>query len=406
MTFRPKYPKTKVTFHSLESGQNKKQNWPRNSSSEPLSHHDHLHHHHNHSESTAVAIGVECSDSGGNLVEESRCEVARKNLKNARGSNNSSRSGSSSTTTTNNNDGTATANGTNDHLHKRLRCPAPISRLRVEKIEGGLMVAGVVVAANCQIILPIFGFLFLLVGCVLTAASYRGPGEDEEPDHYAARIAFTGNSRILGPACIVVGFLMTAAGVGLCMLTRRARKREQTVGFHCPLHGDFYPLSPVTSSKTIATIENGTRNTLLCWSRKRGPGAIAVGPPQCPHSQISSTRSSLASSPHSQCPTPLPFLVNSGSVGGLVPTVAQLSPDQPFGSIKSLAVSREVASFPLSRTPTPPPSAFESLVSPNLVQVPDEEKLVISDKEGATTAVLKNGPRKSVSIVLPSNNEA
>lgn len=50
----------------------------------------------------------------------------------------------------------------------KLLCPAPISRLRVEKIEGGLMVAGVVVAANCQIILPIFGFLFLLVGCVLT----------------------------------------------------------------------------------------------------------------------------------------------------------------------------------------------------------------------------------------------
>lgn len=50
----------------------------------------------------------------------------------------------------------------------KLQCPAPISRLRVEKIEGGLMVAGVVVAANCQIVLPIFGFLFLLVGCVLT----------------------------------------------------------------------------------------------------------------------------------------------------------------------------------------------------------------------------------------------
>ena len=168
----------------------------------------------------------------------------------------------------------------------KLRCPAPITRLRVEKIEGGLMVAGVVVAANCQIILPIFGFLFLLVGCVLTgkavrlyravvpagsverfarhcpgefnafssrvaAASYRGPGADEEPDHYAARIAFTGNSRILGPACIVVGFLMTVAGVALCLLTRRARRREQSVGFHCPLHGDFYPLSPVTSSKTV-----------------------------------------------------------------------------------------------------------------------------------------------------------
>lgn len=52
----------------------------------------------------------------------------------------------------------------------------------------------------------------------------------------------------------------------------------------------------------------------LCWPRKRGPGAVAVGPPQCPHSQISSKRSSLASSPLSQCPTPLPFLVKSGSV--------------------------------------------------------------------------------------------
>ncbi|KAJ8921803.1 hypothetical protein NQ315_008432 [Exocentrus adspersus] len=228
----------------------------------------------------------------------------------------------------------------------KLRCPAPISRLRVEKIEGGLMVAGVVVAANCQIILPIFGFLFLLVGCVLTAASYRGPGEDEEPDHYEDRIAFTGNSRILGPACIVVGFLMLVAGCVLCVLTRRARRREQTIGFHCPLHGDFYPLSPVSSSRTIGGIEKGGICG-LCWPRNRGPGAIAIGPPQCPHSQVSSTRSSIASSPHSQCPTPLPFLVNSGSVvGSVVPPVAQLSPDQPFGSIRSLAAGREVASFP------------------------------------------------------------
>ncbi|KAF7264882.1 hypothetical protein GWI33_021986, partial [Rhynchophorus ferrugineus] len=82
-------------------------------------------------------------------------------------------------------------------------------------------------------------------------ASYRGPGEDEEPDHYAERIAFTGNSRILGPACMVVGLIMLVSGCVLCVLTRRARRREQTVGFHCPLHGDFYPLSPITSSKTL-----------------------------------------------------------------------------------------------------------------------------------------------------------
>lgn len=55
-------------------------------------------------------------------------------------------------------------------LGSKLKCPTPISRLRVEKIEGGLMVAGVVIAANCQIALPAFGFLFMLVGAVLTGS--------------------------------------------------------------------------------------------------------------------------------------------------------------------------------------------------------------------------------------------
>lgn len=285
----------------------------------------------------------------------------------------------------------------------KRRCPATLSRLRVEKIEGGLMVAGVVVAANCQIILPIFGFLFLMVGCVLTAASYRGPGEDEEPDHYAERIAFTGNSRILGPACMVVGLLMLISGCVLCVLTRRARRREQTVGFHCPLHGDFYPLSPLTSSKTLEEIEKNGKCT-LCWPRKRGPGAIAVGPPQCPHSQVSSTRSSIASSPHSQCPTPLPFLVNSGTTIGAIASVpkAQQSPaEQSFGSIRSLAVGREVASFPMSRTPTPPPNTFDR--SQNMVNVPDQQKLV--DSQFETVPVHREGPRKSVSIVLPTEEK-
>ncbi|KAJ9589928.1 hypothetical protein L9F63_016951, partial [Diploptera punctata] len=36
-----------------------------------------------------------------------------------------------------------------ESVGSRLRCPAPISRLRVEKIEGGLMVAGVV--CSCQL---------------------------------------------------------------------------------------------------------------------------------------------------------------------------------------------------------------------------------------------------------------
>ncbi|XP_072760513.1 uncharacterized protein [Anoplolepis gracilipes] len=287
-------------------------------------------------------------------------------------------------------------------LGAKLKCPTPISRLRVEKIEGGLMVAGVVIAANCQIALPAFGTLFMLVGAVLTAASYRGPGEDEDKNSYAARIAFTGNSRILGPICIVVGALMLALGVLLCMLTRRARRRERRVGFHCPLHGDFYPLSPVQGIKMLGVSGKDVSGwpKIPCLkgraSSKGGSGAGGphVGPPQCPHSVLSSTRSSVSSSPLSPCPTPMPFLVTSGSVSGMVQSVgANLSPDQTFGSIRSLSVTREVASFPLSRTPTPPP---QHRTSASLAANPEE--LV-----GVDSPLREASPRPEVRVVAPSH---
>ncbi|XP_023288446.1 uncharacterized protein LOC105704375 isoform X2 [Orussus abietinus] len=309
-------------------------------------------------------------------------------------------------------------------LGAKLKCPTPISRLRVEKIEGGLMVAGVVIAANCQIALPAFGFLFMLVGAVLTAASYRGPGEDEDKDSYAARIAFTGNSRILGPICIVVGALMLALGVLLCMLTRRARRRERRVGFHCPLHGDFYPLSPVQGVKMLGVTgkDEGSWSRIPCLKGRsngkaggNGSSGGHVGPPQCPHSVISSTRSSVSSSPLSPCPTPMPFLVTSGSVSGMVPTVgANLSPDQTFGSIRSLSVTREVASFPLSRTPTPPPQHRPvslpnpenpgGIGSPLREASPRPEVRVVAPAHRPTTTSNGSGSapsRKSVSILLP-----
>ncbi|XP_051174106.1 uncharacterized protein LOC127289896 isoform X2 [Leptopilina boulardi] len=315
----------------------------------------------------------------------------------------------------------------NGGLGSKLKCPTPISRLRVEKIEGGLMVAGVVIAANCQIALPAFGFLFMLVGSVLTAASYRGPGQHEDKDSYASRIALTGNSRILGPICIVVGALMLALGVFLCMLTRRARRRERRVGFHCPLHGDFYPLSPVQGIKIL----NGHGKNESSWPRipcfKRRPvnsgngNATLIshmGPPQCPHSVLNSTRSSVSSSPLSPCPTPMPFLVTSGSVSsGMVQSVgANLSPDQTFGSIRSLSVTREVASFPLSRTPTPPPQHKPVSVanSDDLVNLssplreassPRPEVRVVAPSHrppsGLVTSNNNSSNRKSVSIILP-----
>lgn len=234
------------------------------------------------------------------------------------------------------------------------RCPPAVSRLRVEKIEGGLLVAGFVVAANCQVVLPIFGFLFMLVGCVLTAASYRGCGANEQPDHYAARIAFTGNSRVLGPVCIVAGAIMTLAGVALCMLMRAAQRRQRRLAFHCPIHGDFYPLSPEATRKTSVqqTEPKRSLNRLRRWLGLDGRSHAPREPPRCPRS----TEKGSPAAPDAPCPPPLPFLVPSDSIVGMASVLgAPLSPEQTFGSIRSLAISREVASFPMSRTPSPPP---------------------------------------------------
>ncbi|XP_017882929.2 uncharacterized protein LOC108626647, partial [Ceratina calcarata] len=268
------------------------------------------------------------------------------------------------------------------------------------------------------------------------AASYRGPGEDEDKDSYAARIAFTGNSRILGPICIVVGALMLALGVFLCMLTRRARRRERRVGFHCPLHGDFYPQSPVQGAKKLGVSNkdvSGWSKIPCLKGRSSSKGGSAstgahVGPPQCPHSVLSSTRSSVSSSPLSPCPTPMPFLVTSGSVSsGMVQSVgANLSPDQTFGSIRSLSVTREVASFPLSRTPTPPPQhRTATLTNPeDLVNVgsplreasprPEVRVVAPSHRPPPSLATVNNAQntashqgsanRKSVSILLPEHS--
>ncbi|XP_013138746.1 PREDICTED: uncharacterized protein LOC106103513 [Papilio polytes] len=90
------------------------------------------------------------------------------------------------------------------------------------------------------------------------------------------------------------------------------------------------------------------------WLRVRTWLGLAAecGPARCP-------RSAEPASParaDAPCPPPLPFLVPSDSVVGMASVLgAPLSPEQTFGSIKSLAISREVASFPLSRSPTPPP---------------------------------------------------
>lgn len=68
-----------------------------------------------------------------------------------------------------------------------------------------------------------------------------GGGED---DSKRKLYTSTDNGRLLGPICLVVSAIMFVATAVIRTLSTNARFRQTRVGFHCPVHGDFFPISP------------------------------------------------------------------------------------------------------------------------------------------------------------------
>lgn len=57
-------------------------------------------------------------------------------------------------------------------------------RVKVERDDGGLRIGKLTLAANCHLVIVIFGFFFLIAGTVLTALAYKEPQPDPElPSH-------------------------------------------------------------------------------------------------------------------------------------------------------------------------------------------------------------------------------
>ncbi|XP_060868302.1 uncharacterized protein LOC132943354 [Metopolophium dirhodum] len=232
----------------------------------------------------------------------------------------------------------------------------------VRKVDDGVSVWGVTVRSNCQIALPVFGTLFLFAGIVLTVISYgwvTGGGEDDSKRKFYPK---SDNGRILGPICLVVSIVMFIATAVLRTISTNARFRQTRVGFHCPVHGDFFPISPGPDPRKFSfSTENLAKDPWRCNCLNRPKAdsqetlAVEDSPPQCPHNGVhgSTTRSP---SPVSTCPTPKPFLIFTDSAHGACKELYSgntLFPDEPFGSIRSLSVPNDnltVACFPVERS--------------------------------------------------------
>lgn len=85
--------------------------------------------------------------------------------------------------------------------------------------------------------IPIKYYLFLVI-------SYGWVNSGGEDDSKRKLYTTSDNGRLLGPICLVVSVVMFIATAVLRTLSTNARFRQTRVGFHCPVHGDFFPISP------------------------------------------------------------------------------------------------------------------------------------------------------------------
>ncbi|KAL1452791.1 hypothetical protein WDU94_006986 [Cyamophila willieti] len=242
--------------------------------------------------------------------------------------------------------------------------------------------AGIPISHNCSKTLSAFGLIFMLIGIVLTITAYRSMYEVKPKSNLSISNqdkAKTEESKILGPACVVIAILMWTMSLVLWYLMKKSRdKMSSRIAFHCPLHGDFYPLSMNQNGSRKSSLLDDikhlrTRREILscipCFSRfghaHQEHQTLELSPDevvQCPHSisRYSSNRSSLANVPPNEgspCPTPVPFLVTTPSPSrALATSSGSLIVLEPYGSIKSLSASHDVACFPTDpRSPGPSP---------------------------------------------------
>jgi hypothetical protein len=92
-------------------------------------------------------------------------------------------------------------------------------RFRVEHIEGELAVAGRPVSTHCPVLILVFSGCFFMAGLMLTILSYR-PGTSS----FNSYLRHLSGSHIAGPALLVIGLILLAAGLALQMVAQRLKQ--------------------------------------------------------------------------------------------------------------------------------------------------------------------------------------
>ncbi|XKL60234.1 hypothetical protein PGB90_001250 [Kerria lacca] len=247
------------------------------------------------------------------------------------------------------------------------QCPPP--SIKVDKENDNLKLFGVIVGNNCLVYLPAFGVLFLFIGIILTIVAFKEYENERDQIEYENHEETTKNLRILGPVCILVGFAMLIFALFLKYLSRKAKSKQTRIGFYCPIHGDFYPLSPGFNPRKYSFPEVTDEKKcwpLKCIKKNESLDTVAADIPTCPHSISPSNRSSFDAQ-HIQIGSsnPIPIIITEAAESNDFSMFSDCN--LFYASIRSLSVPNDVACFPTYRSrsnpPTSPPTPVHSDVS-------------------------------------------
>ncbi|XP_046452516.1 uncharacterized protein LOC124200349 [Daphnia pulex] len=136
-----------------------------------------------------------------------------------------------------------------------------ISRLHVEKMEGGVVVAGrsFRTASQCPTLILLFSGCFTVAGVVLTVLVYRPLTYTNT--HYLQHLT---GSQIGGPILVVVGLLFLAVGLALHIVSQRLKFPSD----QAQLETDAAPATSTTTISTTSTTKSPLgrlKEYRCCW---------------------------------------------------------------------------------------------------------------------------------------------
>ena len=160
-----------------------------------------------------------------------------------------------------------------------------IEKLKIEKAnsgEGLTFCGGIFLAANCYIFLFVMSGIFYVIGSILTAISWRPRDFGEEMQRFLIRQEWSSDIKILGPVFLLIGLLMMMFGLTLCVISKKMKKEDFSMGDQQSFHSYFNNSEPPDPARSITSRSQLIRDNFMPTISSALPMGVFAQEPSMP----------------------------------------------------------------------------------------------------------------------------